>query len=222
MLALLENERHEEMEIFDISVLTNPDIPIWPNTPGFRLTRSLDQRNGDEVTSSTITSDVHCGTHIDAPLHFIIGAEDATKINLEKCIGPAFVADLTGVREITPELLEANVPLGVERLLLKTDNSRLWPKSEFYRDFTALTDKAAEWVCERNLKLIGIDYLSIQLFSGEARTHTVLMEAGVVILESIDLSKISEGFYHLICLPLSIENAEAVPARAVLLPLNQQ
>jgi len=209
------------MEIFDISVLVNPDIPVWPNTPGFRLMRSLDQRNGDEVTSSTITTDVHCGTHIDAPLHFIIGAEDATKINLENCIGPAFVVDLTGVSKITPELLEASVPLGVERLLLKTDNSRLWPKSEFNKDFTALTDTAAEWVCKRNIKLIAIDYLSIQLFFGDARTHTVLMKAGVVILESIDLSKISEGFYYLICLPLSIENAEAVPARAVLLPSDQ-
>lgn len=209
------------MEILDISVLTNPGIPVWPNTPGFQLSRSLDQRNGDEVTSSTITTDVHCGTHIDAPLHFIIGAEDATKINLENCIGPAFVGDFTGVSEITPELLKARVPLGIERLLLKTDNSRLWPKSVFYKDFTALTDKAAAWVCERKIKLIGIDYLSIQLFSGSARTHTVLMDAGVVILESIDLGKISEGFYYLVCLPLSIENAEAVPARAVLLPSNQ-
>lgn len=208
------------MKILDISVLTNLDIPVWPGTPGFQLSRSLDQQNGDEVTSSIITTDVHCGTHIDAPLHFIIGGEDATKINLENCIGPAFVGDFTGVSEITAELLEARVPLDVERLLLKTDNSRLWPKSKFYKDFTALTDQAAEWLSKRKMKLIGIDYLSIQLFAGDSRTHTVLMGAGVVILESIDLSKISEGHYYLICLPLSIENAEAVPARAILLPSN--
>ena len=221
MLTFLDTERFMKMEIFDISVLTSSGIPVWPNTPGFQLSRSLDQQNGDEVTSSTITTDVHCGTHIDAPLHFIVGAEDATKIDLEKCIGPAFVGDFTGVSEITPELLEARVPLGVERLLLKTDNSQLWPRSEFYKDFTALTEDAAAWVCKRKIKLVGIDYLSIQLFSGDARTHTDLMRAGVVILESIDLSKISEGFYYLVCLPLSIEGAEAVPARAVLMPLNQ-
>lgn len=205
------------IKIFDITTLTNPEIPVWPNTPGFKIWRALDQELGDEVTSSTIQMDVHCGTHIDAPLHFIPGADPATKIELSKCIGDAYVVDFQGISRIDSVQLDKKVPAGTERLLLKTDNSSLFPRSNFKPDFSALTEDGAHWVAERKLKLVGIDYLSIQLFDGDAETHTVLMNAGTVILESINLKDIVEGWYQLICLPLLIHEAEAAPARAILL-----
>jgi len=205
------------VKIFDISTLTNSGIPIWPNTPGFKIRKSLDQQLGDEVTSSTIEMDVHCGTHIDAPLHFIIGAEPASQIDLSKCIGEAYVADFRGIKRINAELLEKKVPADIKRLLLKTDNSMLFPRSIFDKDFSALTEDGAQWVAEKQLKLVGIDYLSIQLFDGTAETHVVLMNAGTVILESLDLADIREGRYQLICLPILIDEAEAAPARAILI-----
>jgi arylformamidase len=214
---VLRNSYGGQMKIHDISTLTNPGIPIWPNTPGFKIWRSLDQELGNEVTSSTILTDVHCGTHIDAPLHFIRDGCPVSEVNLNSCIGPSFVVDFRGIKEIEPSHLAKQVPQSVERLLLKTDNSELWPRSTFNPEFSALTFEGAEWIARRKLKLVGIDYLSIQLFNGENRTHTVLMDAGVVILESLDLGRVSEGFYELICLPLLIEHAEAAPARAILI-----
>jgi len=205
------------MKIHDISTLTNPEIPIWPNTPGFKIWKSLDQELGDEVTSSTIEMDVHCGTHIDAPLHFIKGAESATQIDLTKCIGNASVVDFRGINRITEDLLEKRVPSQTDRLLLKTNNSSLFPRSKFNAEFSALTEGGASWVADKKMKLIGIDYLSIQLFDGTADTHLVLMKAGVVILESLNLAQIDEGEYELICLPLLLEGSEAAPARAILI-----
>ncbi len=106
----------------------------------------------------------------------------------------------------------------MDRLLLHTQNSRLWAEnvSVFSKDFVALTVDAAEWLAAKRIKLIGIDYLSIQLYGGSNRTHEVLLEAGIIILEGLDLHRVEPGEYELICLPLAILGADGAPARAVL------
>jgi arylformamidase len=206
------------MRILDISVPLRTGMPHWPNSPGCTVTRVLDQLAGDEVTSSSIDLDVHCGTHLDAPLHYLRNGASVDDTDLGSCVGPAFVADLRGITEIGSGQLEARVPQGETRLLLKTDNSALWRKPHFVKNFAALTVDGAQWVADRGMRLVANDYLSIQLFNGDPRTHRVLMEAGVIILEGVDLSEAAPGTYDLICLPLRIADAEGAPARAVLLP----
>lgn len=205
------------MRILDISVPLRAETPRWPGSSGCTVRKVSDQAAGDEVTNSTIDMDVHCGTHVDAPLHLLRNGSPVDGTDLASCIGPAFVADLRGVREIDAHHLEALVPSDVTRLLLKTDNSLLWSEPLFVEEFAALTPAGAQWVADRGICLVGIDYLSIQLFGGEPRTHVVLMEAGVVILEGVDLTNVEPGSYELICLPLRLAGAEAAPARAVLL-----
>ena len=80
----------------------------------------------------------------------------------------------------------------------------------------ALTVGGARWIADRGLRLVGIDYLSIQQFGGDPETHRILMRAGVAILEGLDLAGVEPGPYRLTCLPLRLANAEAAPARAVL------
>lgn len=205
------------MRILDISVPLRAGMLHWPDSTGCTLEKILDQDSGDDVTSSTIEMDLHCGTHLDAPLHFIRAGAPVDETDLRSCIGPAFVADMRGIREIDASHLEARVPVGVSRLLLKTDNSALWAEPLFVETFAALTAEGARWVVDRGMCLVGNDYLSIQLFNGDPRTHLVLMEARVVILEGIDLSGVDSGMYDLVCLPVHIAGAEAAPARAVLL-----
>ncbi|MDQ3766572.1 MAG: cyclase family protein [Actinomycetota bacterium] len=204
------------MPIFDISVPLRPGMPVWPGSTGCFIHRLTDQARGDEVTGSTVGMDLHCGTHLDAPLHFMPDGAAVEETDLDSCIGPAFVADLRGVREIDAGHLDERVPRSVSRLLLKTDNSSMWESKAFFEDFSALTVKGAQWVVDRGIRLVANDYLSIQLFGGDRRTHLSLLEAGVVILEGIDLSGVQPGTYELICLPLRVVDAEAAPARAVL------
>lgn len=205
------------MRIVDISMPLRPNMPLWPGSVGCVVHRVLDPARGDEVTGSTVEMDLHCGTHLDAPLHFLPEGAAVDETDLEACIGPAYVVDMRGVARIGPEHLEARVPSGISRLLLKTDNSDLREAESFVEHFSALTAEGAQWVVDRGIRLVANDYLSVQLFRGDPRTHLALLEAGVVILEGVNLRAVEPGSYELLCLPIRIADAEAAPARAVLL-----
>jgi arylformamidase len=174
------------------------------------------------VNVSQIDMDVHCGTHVESPLHFIDGAAALESLPLQVFVGPARVVHLPNADAIGPDELDgADVPPGVERLLMRTRNSGLWAAggSDFQRDYVALTAAGARWVAERRIRLVGIDYLSIQRFEDGPETHRTLMRDGVAILEGINLDGVEQGDYRLTCLPLRLAGSEAAPARAILEPL---
>ena len=206
-------------EYLDISLTISQDLPRWPGSSLVELSRRRDMDRGDPVNDSTLVCGVHTGTHVDAPLHFLAGGADVTQLSLDALIGPAVVAALPGVDAVTAEDLEAlNLPADTRRLLLRTRNSEYWRRGdrEFRTDFVALTADAARWVVARGLRLIGVDYLSVQIFRGDPQTHIALLQAGVVIVEGLNLAEVAPGSYELICLPLKLAGAEGTPARAVL------
>ena len=206
-------------DYLDISLSISPDLPYWPGSPRIELSRRRDMDQGDPVNDSTLRCGVHSGTHVDAPLHFLADGTDVTQLSLDALIGPAVVAALPDVEFITASDLEAlNLPVDTQRLLLHTRNSEFWQRgdSEFHTDFVALTVDAAQWVVARGIRLIGVDYLSVQIFGGDPQTHIALLQAGVVIVEGLNLSRVASGTYELICLPLKLVGAEGAPARAVL------
>jgi len=206
-------------DYLDISLAISPDLPHWPGSPRVELSRRRDMGQGDAVNDSVLLCGVHTGTHVDAPLHFLADGADVTQLALDALIGPAFVAALPDVDTVTARALDAlNLPNDTQRLLLRTRNSEGWRRRdrEFRTDFVALTADAARWAVARGLRLIGVDYLSVQVFRGDPQTHIVLLQAGVVIVEGLNLAGVTPGSYELICLPLKLAGAEGAPARAVL------
>lgn len=175
---------------------------------------------GSDANVTFLAMGSHTGTHIDAPLHFVNGGKTTEEIPLHKLIGECEVVDFRGIKKITAEDLARKFsdrqPSG--KLLFKTDNSVLWdnPKHEFYLDYCALTADAAQWCVDHDVHLVGIDYLSIQLYYDPIDTHVILLSNEVVIVENLDLREIEEGEYRLICLPLKVEGVEGTLARAVL------
>ncbi len=205
-------------KIIDISLPLTADLPVWPGSPGFELVQvaSLGQ---DECNETKLLLGSHTGTHIDAPRHFIDGGATIDGLSLDALVGKAYVAECLGVKEISSVVLEGlAMPQDVERLLIKTDNSNLWAdeNNKFYKDFAALTLDGAEWLMRRGVKLVGIDYLSIQRFHDSNATHEILLGAGVVVLEGLNLADADPGTYDLTCLPLNVVGAEGSPARAIL------
>ncbi|HPE71181.1 MAG: cyclase family protein [Candidatus Competibacteraceae bacterium] len=206
-------------DYLDISLTISPDLPHWPGSPAIELSRRRDMDRGDPVNDSTLVCGVHTGTHVDAPLHFLADGADVTHLSLDALIGPAVVAELSDLEVIAARDLEAlNLPADTRRLLLRTRNSAIWQRGdrEFHTDFVALTVEAAQWVVARGIRLIGVDYLSVQIFQGDPQTHIALLQAGVVIVEGLNLTEVAPGPYELICLPLKLAGAEGAPARAVL------
>ena len=209
------------MKIFDISVSIHPKLPVWPGDPQIVLERYRQLANGDASNDSRLACSVHCGTHIDAPAHFIEKGNAIEQLSLDSLVGNATVVEFPKIDRITPDLLETQkIDTQTNRLLLKTKNSELWadPEHEFYPDYVALSAEAARWIVNNGIQLVGIDYLSIQLFKdAEPLTHRILLEAGVIILEGLNLRDVKPGTYQLICLPLKLTGSDGAPARAILI-----
>lgn len=190
-------------------------MAVWPGSPGVEFNRRL-TLEADGVEDTSLEMGAHTGTHLDAPSHFIPGGLTVDMIDPEVLIGPAWVADIEGAELITRPQLEAlGIPAETKRLLLRA-NRGARRTAPFDPAFAALDDSAAEWVADRGLALLGIDALSVEPFAGYQRTHGILLGAGVILLEGLNLDEASPGLWELICLPLRLTGAEAAPVRAFL------
>ena len=209
------------MKILDISVSLNPKLPVWPGDPQIVIEQYRRISEGSASNDSRIACSVHSGTHIDAPAHFIENGTTVEHLPLDVLIGSAIVVELLNDDIITPKILEAlTLPAETKRLLFKTKNSALWtqPDHRFKPNFVALSADAAAWLVEKGVRLVGIDYLSVQLFADtESLTHQILLEAGVIIVEGLNLQNVQQGSYQLVCLPLKLAGSEGAPARAILI-----
>ena len=205
--------------IIDISVPLYLDMPVWPGSAGIQLMQTSRLDKGDGVNNSKLICDVHIGTHIDAPLHYIVDGKSIEQLKLEDLIGPAVVAYLPEAEIITKNVLEdLSLPEDARRLLLRTRNSSLWETGShrFQTNYVALTQDAAQWIVDHDICLIGVDYLSVQRYGEDSQTHEILLSAGVIIVEGLNLARVESGMYELICLPLKLVGSEGAPARAVL------
>jgi arylformamidase len=206
--------------LYDITVPTHPQLPVWPGGPKFELSHPSKMSEGAICNVSNLSMSVHTGTHIDSPLHFVDGAITTNEIPLNQLVGDCVVAELPGRSRITPADLDSlNLPAGTKKLIFKTDNSQLWSdlSHPFYEDYCALTTEAAKWVRDFGIHLLGIDYLSVSLFADPPEiVHQILLEAGMVLMEGLNLTGVPEGDYRVTCLPFKIENAEGAPARVIL------
>lgn len=211
------------MKIHDVSLTLREGMTTWGNEPGPELRPLRRIAKGDSANVSTLTLGDHTGTHVDPPLHFIEGGATADQLPLDALIGPCVVLGYDGSTSITGEWLDAaRVPSDARRILFKTRNSRLWadPTHEFTRDIVAVGASAAKWCVSRGVRLVGIDYLTIEPQGPEKAgypTHHTLLGAGVVIVEGLDLRDIAPGMYDLVCAPLKIGGGDGAPARVFLI-----
>jgi arylformamidase len=202
----------------DISVPLRSGMVHWPDNPPVRIERMLDIKHGDVANVSTLSLGSHTGTHMDSPLHFVRGGEGIDRMPLDAAMGRARVIEIQDFTSINPEEL---VPHGIgsgERIIFKTRNSSLnWWTQEFIEDFVYISREAARYLAEREVRTVGVDYLSVGGFHKDGvETHQALLGAGIWVIEGLDLSRVEPGEHELICLPLKVEDGDGAPARALL------
>lgn len=203
--------------IYDLSIIIKEEMPIYPGDNGFKRQKIMRLDNGDSSNLSAIHMGAHTGTHIDAPRHFLNDGISIEQLSLDALVGPARVIEVSAVSEIMLKDIISKLSNPPERILFKTDNSKLWQSSDFHKDFVYLSQEAADFLISEKIKLVGIDYLSIEKFhSPDHYIHKQLLGAGIIILEGINLSEVEEGDYELICLPLKIQGSDGSPVRAIL------
>ena len=211
------------MHVYDISVPITPGVtPVYPGDPGIEVESWAALARGDAANVSVLHLGAHTGTHMDAPAHFIEGAPGVPAVGLDALIGPARVVEIPAdVRAIEAEHVAACGLDGAARVLFKTRNSDFWedPRGRFREDFTYITGDGARALTRRGVRLVGIDYLSVEKFKSEDfAAHVELLSHGVVVVEGLDLRAVGAGDYELICLPLKLAagDGDGAPCRAVL------
>jgi arylformamidase len=208
------------MKVYDVTLPVRSGMVVWPGDAGVQLLPATRMADGDEHNVSRLTLGVHTGTHVDAPYHFVADGATVEQLPLDVLVGPAVVVHLPSVAAIAVADLEAlRLPPETRRLLFKTRNSTLWARGEavFQTDFVALTPDAARWVVDQGIQLVGVDYLSVEDYDSQGYpVHRMLLGAGVVLIEGLDLRAVEPGVYELYCLPLKLVGADGAPARVIL------
>ncbi len=214
--------------IIDISVTIHPGMVTWADSEA-GIIQTWNSRigvGGAEANGSTVTIGSRCGTHLDAPLHFIRDGSTVDQLKLDDLIGTVRViefGDLAQLNVTAADLEAADIARDTKRLIFKTSNTRkrLMHDPKFHQEFVAIAPDAAAWIVEHGISTVGVDYLSVGSASDGTggQTHRILLGAGVVALEGLLLDDVEPGVYTLIALPLKIQGAEGCPMRAVLLDL---
>ena len=208
------------MKIYDITFPISNETPVYEGDPNVKIEVANSIKKGDAANVTSLCFGAHTATHVDAPGHFIEGGRKVDKLDLEKLIGICRIVELDeNAMAVEPKHLE-NLE-NVERVLFKTRNSQFWnePEKGFRKNFTYISPEAARVLADLQMKLVGIDYLSVEKFgSTDFATHITLLEKEIVIIEGLDLREVSAGDYELICLPLKIisETGDGAPARTIL------
>jgi arylformamidase len=205
------------MRLIDVSVPLDALLPSYPHNTPFSLEPIKRIARGDSSNVSTLHMSAHTGTHVDAPRHFFDQGAGTESLPLELLIGRARVIEIDSRAGIAAEDL-APIDLSDDvRVLIKTHNSRLWGSPEFHQDYVGVTDSGAKHLVEHGIKVVGVDYLSVETFHNPgAPAHHVLLGAGTIVIEGLNLREVDPGVYEMFCLPLRVVGSDGAPARVVL------
>jgi arylformamidase len=207
------------MRVYDISLTISPSLPVWPGDTRLELERVARIEDGAESNITRMQMSAHTGTHVDAPYHFLADGKQVDSLAIKTLTGRAYVLHMPQVNCITAAALEAaELPPRTRRVLFRTRNSEIWtrPETSFQEDYVAISPDGAAYLVDKGVRLVGVDYLSVAPYEDTRTTHEILLKAGVVIVEGLDLSAVSQGRYSFYCLPLKLANADGAPARAIL------
>ncbi len=204
-------------ECYDISVPLSTDLPSYPGDSEIELVPQYSIEKGDTANILQLKLSSHSGTHVDVPRHFLQNGDTLDDFSPEQFCGRAKIFDLSVEEKIRKtDIVNLDIKIG-DIILFKTKNSDLWTLRSFQKRFIYLTPEAAEFLASKQIKAVGIDYLSIEEFrSKDHLTHQILLQNRILILEGINLKNIQPGEYVLFFFPLKLKLADGSPVRAVL------
>jgi len=204
------------LKLIDVTVPLDASLASYPGNTPFSLEAIKRIAKGDSSNVSSIHMSAHCGTHVDAPRHFFDNGGDADGLPLDMLIGRTRVVEVTSRTIAAEDLAKLDLSEDV-RVLIKTSNSRLWGDPGFHKDYVGVSESGAKHLLEHGLKVVGVDYLSVEQFRFPgAPAHHILLGGGVIVIEGLNLRDVEPGIYEMYCLPLRVVDSDGAPARVVL------
>jgi arylformamidase len=212
------------MKLWDISRTLSNDLAEWPGDEPCRFRLTREKTKGASVNLGAISMSLHNGTHADARFHFDADGESIEKASLQTYLGRATVVDLwrafldskekhlITIEDLRPS---AEAIAATSRILVKT--GRWTDSTVFPKQIPVIAADVPAWLQKNGVKLLGLDLPSVdEIDSKSLQNHHALAHAGIAIIESLDLSNVASGIYHLAALPLKIAGGDGAPMRAIL------
>jgi arylformamidase len=205
------------MKLIDVTVPFDASLPTYPGNTPFTIEAVKRIARGDTSNVSTLHMSAHSGTHVDAPRHYFDDAPGVDALPLELMLGRARVVEIDSRSGIgAAELADLDLSDDI-RILFKTSNSRLWASPAFNQSYVGVTASGAAHLIAHGIKVVGVDYLSVEEFKTPgAPAHHVLLGGGAIIIEGLNLREVEPGVYDMLCLPLRVVGADGAPARVLL------
>lgn len=202
------------LRYIDITMPLKLGMVTYPGDPAVDFKTVLSISNGAAVNLTQYSFGSHSGTHFDPPYHTLSDGKTAD----------AFAADYFIGRAKVFEFLEGDIDLKnlrhlhiekTDMVLFKTRSTNMNEK-DFDSDHAAITPSAAEYLVQKHVHAVGIDYLSVDRHDAALAAHTILLRAGIPIIEGLNLSDAQPGIYKMIAMFMLIENSDGAPIRAIL------
>uniref|UniRef100_A0A7N0TVT8 Cyclase n=1 Tax=Kalanchoe fedtschenkoi TaxID=63787 RepID=A0A7N0TVT8_KALFE len=227
-LVPVRREVHGDGRIFDITHPLVEHMPAFDSEDGIGqfLLLPNSMKNGSRANNSEMKLGAHTGTHVDAPGHvfdhYFDAGFDVDTLDLEVLNGPGLLVDVPRNKNITAEVMESlHIPKGVRRVIFRTLNTdkRLMNQKAFDSSYVGFMKDGAQWLVDNtDIKLVGIDYLSVAAYDDLIPSHLVFLEGREIILvEGLKLDGVQPGLYSIHCLPLRLRGSEGSPMRCILI-----
>ena len=205
------------MRIIDLS------LPITGDMPGVNIAQAKTIEN-EGWNATTLEFYSHCGTHMDAPCHFVPGAATIDRQDLSVVVGEALVVDLSPASP--KQLFEVSDFAGVAdsvtegcRLLLRTDWHKRYGTPAYRNELPRISVALAEWFAERRVGMIGVEPPSVADVNNiqeVTRVHQTLFRGNVVIIEGLtNLDQLHQPVVNFVALPLKVVGGDGTPVRAI-------
>jgi arylformamidase len=205
------------MRYYDVTRPIRPGMTVYLGDPSVVIHRVASIADGASANISELRLGSHTGTHVDPPLHFRDGAPAVDELPLDVLIGPARLYELCPAGCIDVVDLDGLDLAACPRVLFKTCDLDSRSGDDPSSGGAGLAVEAARILVTAGVRLVGLDSLSADPPSAvDFPAHRILLAAGVVILEGLDLGMVPPGVYELMCLPLKIRAGDGAPARVVL------
>ncbi|PLX13028.1 MAG: hydrolase [Marinilabiliales bacterium] len=202
--------------IVDLTHTLKNNMTFYPGSgePVFNNIRSIETDGYNQIELKINT---HTGTHIDAPVHIVPCTKSLDEFDLDKFIGPACVIDCSQVKEISVDLLKENESRikNVDFILFYAGMQENWNSDQYFNEYPTLTEEAAKWLTDFNLKAVGFDYISVDKMDDFSLiNHNILLKNEILIIENMTkLDQLISKDFELNCIPLKIENSDGAPVR---------
>lgn len=205
------NQKHT----YDLTADITQDLVVYPGDPSYSANQVSSLETGQKFNLYHMHLCNHVGTHVDFPAHTIQGGKTSSDFPIEYLTGPGIIIKVPSVdKSITKDFVSKQSIVNNDIVFFKTANSKQSKHQPFIEQYVYIEPDAAKELLEKGVKIVGVDYISIDKHDDEDLTvHNMLLSKEILIVEGLELSSIPEGRYEIFIMPLKVPDMDGLPAR---------